>query len=257
MSLHVFPNLHQLGASAAILVAQLSAQAVADRGRFIVALSGGSLPKILGPALTAEPLRSRIDWSAWHMGWADERCVPQTHPDSNYVIAKEYLFDHVSIPQTQIYNPDTSLTPAQTATAYQNTLARLFNDQFTKGTQSGITNPYPPMPPTFDLILLGLGEDGHTASLFPGHPLLDETERWVAPIVDSPKPPPERITLTLPVINQARAIIFITAGAGKADALADIFRNDESRLPASLVKPTSGELHWFMDEAAAIKISRA
>lgn len=240
MPFHISPNLHQLGASAAATVARLSAEAVTTRGRFIVALSGGSLPKILGPALTTEPLCSRIDWSAWHIGWADERCVPQTNPDSNFVLAKEYLFDQLPIPPDQIYNPNTALDPARTAVDYQNTLADLFNLQ-------------PSTLPTFDLILLGLGEDGHTASLFPGHPLLQETTRWVAPIFDSPKPPPARITLTLPVINQARAVVFIAAGAGKADALAEIFGDHEIRLPAKLVKPTNGELHWFVDEAAAAK----
>jgi 6-phosphogluconolactonase len=238
MSLHIFPNLRQLGAAAALHVAQLAAAAIAARGGFTVVLSGGSLPKILGPALAAEPLRSQIDWPAWQVAWADERCLPQSHPDSNYFVAKEFFFDHVPLLPSQIYNPDTSLDPARTAAAYQATLARLFDGSF----------------PQFDLIMLGLGEDGHTASLFPGHPLLWETERWVAPIFDSPKPPPARITLTLPVLNQARQVIFITAGAGKADVLAEIFGATGSTLPAKLVQPTTGQLHWLVDQAAAAKI---
>ncbi|MFN8453840.1 MAG: 6-phosphogluconolactonase [Anaerolineae bacterium] len=261
MSLHVYSTLQELSYAAATYIAQLSAEVVAARGRFIVALSGGSLPKILSSTLAAEPLRSQIDWSAWHVCWADERCLPPTHPDSNYAVAKEYLFDHVPIPPSQIYNPDTSLTPAQTAAAYQNTLVHLFNlhaKRLISNLQPPITTQsvHPSTLPPFDLILLGLGEDGHTASLFPGHPLLNETERWVAPIFDSPKPPPERITLTLPVINNARTVIFIAAGAGKADALAEIFGANESRLPAELVKPASGELRWFVDEAAAAGLNR-
>lgn len=264
MGLHVFPNPQELGQVVAAHITQLAVEAIAAQGHFIVALSGGSLPKIIGPALAAEPFRSQIDWSAWHVCWADERCVPQTHPDSNYVIAKEYLFDRVPIPPGQIYNPDTSLNPTQTAAAYQSTLAYLFNLQAKRlitNYQLPITTrsvhsstPPPSNLPRFDLILLGMGEDGHTASLFPGHPLLNETERWVAPIFDSPKPPPERITLTLPVINQARHVVFITAGAGKADALAEIFGVAESRLPAKLVQPAAGELHWFVDEAAAARL---
>ena len=118
--------------------------------------------------------------------------------------------------------------------------------------------PAPGHPPRFDLILLGLGEDGHTASLFPQHPLLAEKSRWVAPIFDSPKPPPERITLTLPVINQARQVAFVTAGAGKADILAQVLAAEEpaENIPARLVRPTGGDLFWFVDEAAATKLNR-
>jgi 6-phosphogluconolactonase len=181
-------------------------------------------------------LYSQVDWSTWHVFWADERCVPLTSPDSNYRLARKYLFDHVNIPPAQIYALDDSLDPAVAATAYQETLAQVFQ-------------PASDLP-RFDLILLGMGEDGHTASLFPNHPLLNEIERWVAPIFDSPKPPPERITLTLPVINNARQVIFLTTGAGKAEALSQISKNTD-RLPAGMVQPANGDLHWFVDEAAA------
>ncbi len=238
MNLHLCSTSQQLGQAAAAYVAQVSAAAIAARGRFSVALSGGSLPKLLGPALTAQPL----DWSAWHVFWADERCVPPTHPDSNHFVAQAYLFAHAPIPSSQIYNPNTTLDPAQAAAAYQATLAQIFA-------------LHPPALPRFDLILLGLGEDGHTASLFPGHPLLQETERWVAPIFDSPKPPPQRLTLTLPVLNHARQVAFITAGAGKADILAQVLAAD-STLPAHLVQPSAGDLHWFVDEAAAARLNK-
>lgn len=248
LNLHIFPDLQQLGRAAADHVAQLSIAAVAARGRFIVALSGGSLPKILGPALAADP---QIVWPAWRVCWADERCVPPSHPDSNYSVAKEYLFDHTLIPPNQIYNPNTTLDPAGAAAAYENTLAQLF---FNLPNFQPSNLPTSPLP-RFDLILLGLGEDGHTASLFPGHPLLHETQRWVAPIFDSPKPPPERITLTLPVLNNARQVVFITAGAGKAEILPQVFASGSS-LPAHLVQPGDGDLHWFVDEAAAGQLMR-
>lgn len=240
MDLRIFPNLEELGQVAAAYVAQLSAEAVAARGRFTVALSGGSLPKVLGPALT----KQAVNWSAWHVFWADERCVPLTHPDSNYSLAQQYIFDHVPIPPGQIHAPDTSLDPAQTAALYQTTLARLL-----------VSSP-PSSPPRFDLVLLGMGEDGHTASLFPGHPLLQESGRWVAPIFDSPKPPPQRITLTLPVLNNARQTAFIATGAGKAAILPQVFEAG-STLPAHQVQPTSGHLHWFVDEAAAANLKKA
>ncbi|MBE7552202.1 MAG: 6-phosphogluconolactonase [Anaerolineales bacterium] len=253
MDLHIFPNPEELGQAAAAHAAQLSAEAIAARGRFTVALSGGSLPQVLGPAL----VKQATDWSAWHVFWADERCVPLTHSDSNYFLAQQYLFDHVPIPPGQIHAPDTSLDPAQTAAAYETVLTQVLT------IQPSIPQPDDPLLqpsnlptpalPQFDLILLGMGEDGHTASLFPGHPLLQETERWVVPIFDSPKPPPQRITLTLPVLNNARQVAFVAAGDGKAAILPQVFAAG-STLPAHRVQPTSGRLHWFVDEAAAANL---
>jgi len=243
---HISPTRQHLGNAAADFVSQLSAEAIAGRGRFTVALSGGSLPKLLGPALAAGPLRAQIDWPAWHVFFADERCVPLTDPASNYRLALEELFSHVDIPGEQIYAPDPSLTPGQAAEAYQQTLLRIFEPDI-----GGL--------PRFDLILLGMGEDGHTASLFPNHPLLHETERWVAPIFDSPRPPPERITLTLPVINNARHVAFMAAGAGKADILPRVLETKAPphTLPSQMVQPTHGKLHWFVDEAAARLTNRS
>lgn len=226
------------------MVADLSAQATANRNHFTVALSGGSLTKTLGRALVAQPFRDRIDWSAWHVFWADERCVPLDHPDSSYRLAREHLVDFVEIPPNQIHTLDDSLEPAPAATLYQTVLAQVFK---------------PPAGhlPRFDLILLGMGQDGHTASLFPNHRLLQEANRWVAPIFDSPKPPSERITLTLPVINNARQVVFITAGESKASSLAQVLKAEtppENR-PARMVRPTNGELHWFVDEDAASQLA--
>jgi 6-phosphogluconolactonase len=244
MNLHLLP-LQDLGGAAALYVSHLSAQAVTSRGRFSVALSGGSLIKLLCPPLITLPLSTSINWSAWHIFWADERCVPLAHPDSNYRLAREYLFDHVPIPSNQIYPVETSLDPAAAATAYQATLGR-------------VLQPAPTQIPRFDLILLGLGEDGHTASLFPGHSLLNETERWVAPVFNSPKPPPKRVTLTLPVINDARQVLFLVTGSSKADALQRVLQTPitPGSLPARLVQPAHGELHWFVDEAAGAKLNQ-
>jgi 6-phosphogluconolactonase len=244
MKPEIYSSPQALGQAAANYVSQVSARAVAERGRFSVAISGGSLPKLLGPPLAVQPLRSQIEWSAWHVFWADERCVPLAHTDSNYRLAREYLFDHVPIPADQIYAIDDARPPGPTAEAYQGLLRQLFQ-------------PGPGQIPRFDLILLGMGEDGHTASLFPGHPLLTDTDRWVASILDSPKPPPERISLTLPLINQARHIAFLAAGQGKAAVLSEVFgpTDRDPILPVQLVHPAAdGELVWFVDRAAAMQL---
>lgn len=241
--LHISSDKQQLGRAAAEYVARLSAQAVAQQGRFTMALSGGSLPKLLSPALVNPPLNTKIEWAAWHVFFADERCVPLTDPKSNYRLAAETLFDQVDIPSPQIYPINDVLPPRQVAKAYQAELQRVFPN----------TQEFP----RFDLILLGMGEDGHTASLFPNHPLLQETERWVAEILDSPKPPPERITLTLPVINNARQVAFLAAGAGKADILAQVLETTDptTPLPSQRITPANGELHWFVDNEAAAKLA--
>jgi len=241
--LHIFSDTQQLGRAAAEHVARLSAEAMLARGRFTIALSGGSLPKLISPALVSEPLRSQMDWSAWHVFFADERCVPLDHPDSNYRLTCEMLFDFVDIPPAQIHPINNTLSPSQAAQAYQVALQNVFAN-------SG--NRFP----RFDLILLGMGEDGHTASLFPNHPLLNESKRWVAEILDSPKPPPERITLTLPVINNARQVAFLAAGAGKADILPQVLQTKTGSilLPAQRVQPANGTLHWYIDNLAAANL---
>lgn len=244
MNYHIFPSLG-LAKRTAEYIVHISKKAVSERNRFVVALSGGSLPKLLFPALASEPVCSEIEWKAWHVFWADERCVPQMNSESNYYLASKHLFDYVDIPPSQIYTPNTSMEPAGMAVLYQSTLQRVFR---IKGDEL----------PRFDLLLLGMGEDGHIASLFPNHPLLKEKKRWIAPIFDSPKPPPERITLTLPVINNARCIIFLVTGKSKAAALKKIFQEEStsSPLPAQMVKPMDGEVHWFLDEDAASGLDR-
>lgn len=243
MNLHLAATPAELAQQIAAYLVRVAGEAVAARGRFTVAISGGSMPQLLGRAAAESP-GGRIDWPAWHVFWADERCVPLTDPDSSYRLARESLFDRVTIPPGQIYPIDPALVsePATAAKAYQAKLAEVFQ-------------PPAGQLPRFDLILLGLGEDGHTASLFPGHPLLTEETLWVAPILNSPKPPPARITLTLPLLNQARQVAFITTGAGKAEVLPQVLEpTTEPLLPAARVQPSAGELHWFVDAAAAANL---
>jgi len=244
-TIHVSRTKRDLSRAVAFRVAELAGQAARERGRFTVALSGGSLMEILSPLLITDPLRSRIDWTAWEVFWADERCVPLESPQSNFAAAKRLLLDHVPIPREQIHALEDSHAPAAAASNYQARLKEVFQ-------------PAPGRLPRFDLILLGMGGDGHTASLFPGHEPLHEELRWVAPVFDAPKPPAERITLTLPVINHAREVIFVAAGEGKAQPLQAVFdvQSPEQRLPAALVNPENGRLEWFVDSAAAQNVTR-
>ena len=163
--------------------------------------------------------------------------VELDHEDSNFKACDETWFSGAGIAREQIYTVDATLTAEAAAAAYTEQLQAVF--------KSGDELPQ------FDLILLGMGPDGHTASLFPGHPLLEVTDRWVAHIEDSPKPPPKRITLTYPVLNAAKAVFFVCTGAGKKENLAVALGIAEGTVPAGGVKPASGNLVWFVDDDAS------
>ncbi|KAG0231833.1 6-phosphogluconolactonase [Mortierella sp. GBAus27b] len=236
-----FPDAQALSTGLDEYVAKLSAEAIKHHDKFTVALSGGSLPKQLSAVLRHN---TSVDFSKWIVYFADERCVPLDHEDSNYLLAKNELFNHVNIPEENIHPIDASLSPEDAAEDYISQLAKTF------ATRDSVRYP------VFDLILLGVGPDGHTCSLFPGHELLNETSVWCAAITDSPKPPPERITLTFPVLNHAHHVAFVAAGAGKQDILQKILDPaSQEDLPARSVKPSTGSLTWFVDDAAAGKIT--
>lgn len=238
--LNIYVSRDKLSIALAAYVARQGSIASAKRGRFCVALSGGSLIDIIGPPLSIMPLKNTIDWSTWHVFWSDERWVPKTSPESNYYHANRQIFSRVGIPAEQIHFSDDSLDPSQTARAYEAVMAE-------------VLRPNPGRLPGFDLVLLGIGQDGHTASLFPNHPALREARNWVVPVMDAPKPPPIRVTLTLPVINNAHNVLFVAAGNTKAKILSKVFNSNgkEPILPAHLVNPSNGELRWFIDRAAA------
>ena len=181
--------------------------------------------------------------------YADERVVPLDHSDSNHNLAQSELFDHVPIPATNIHTIDPALLDdlEELADAYEKELIHEFAQKDSARF------------PVFDLILLGIGEDGHTCSLFPGHELLAESDRWVAYLDDSPKPPPKRITLTFPVLNHASRLAFVAAGAGKVDILPRVLdKPEEHGLPASRVKLAyPGRVYWFVDDAASAKVAFA
>lgn len=223
-------------------VQKLSQQAIASHGKFTVAISGGSLPKLLSKNLAGN---DAIDFSKWHLFFADERCVPLDHADSNYLEVKNQLLSKLNgkIADSNVHTINTAVVsnPEKAAQDYEQQLKDVFGDDST---------------PQFDLLLLGMGPDGHTCSLFPGHPLLEEKSRWVAPIFDSPKPPKERITLTFPVVNNAKEVAFVTAGEGKKDMVQMIQEQPQLNLPCQRVQPKSGKVFWFIDEAAGQKLSK-
>jgi len=213
-------------------------EAIEKKDRFTVALSGGSLPKMLKGLI---PLPG-IKWDKWQVFYADERIVPLDHPDSNHALCSKELFSEIPLPQNNIHAIDYSLADdlEELSDEYERQLIKEFAQKDSARF------------PVFDLILLGMGPDGHTASLFPGHELLTESDRWVAYVEDSPKPPPKRITFTFPAINHALRVVFVATGSSKVSTLSTVLDKPEEGLPSSRVKPAQpGQVYWFVDDAAS------
>jgi len=216
----------------------LAREAAARRGRFTVALSGGSTPRSLYCLLAEPEYRDRIPWGRTHLFWGDERCVGHDSPESNYKMVRDCLLSRIDIPPENVHPLSGQETdPGRAALEYERSLRKFFG-------LSGST------PPCFDLILLGLGPDGHTASLFPGTAALSAGDRLVVanyvPRLDS-----QRITLTLPVLNQAAHVVFMVAGEDKSKILPLVLAADTAAYPAQLVRPAAGILEWYADEPAA------
>jgi 6-phosphogluconolactonase len=215
----------------------LARRALAARGRFAVALSGGSTPKALYSLLASDEFTAQLDWSRIHLFFGDERCVPPDHADSNFHMVQQALLGRIVIGAENVHRLQGEIDALAAAAAYESELRKYF-------AATGTT------PPRFDLILLGLGEDGHTASLFPGSSALQQTLQWVAATyVD--KFSAHRLTLTLPVINNAEQVSFLIAGQSKAAIVHAILTGSRSEYPAARVRPNSGRLSWFLTEDAA------
>jgi 6-phosphogluconolactonase len=215
-----------LADAAARWTADRISAAVNARGACYLALAGGETPRGCYERLARTPYRDTVPWTKVFLYWSDERRVPLDSPESNYAMAKAALIDHVSIPPAQIFPFVEDATGA---------IDRVPRDG------DGW--------PRFDIIHLGMGEDGHTASIFPGSPAADHPKSAVYLADDAPKPPPGRLTLTMPVLNAARAVLFMVQGGAKRQALARVLRRDPA-LPASLVQPVDGELHFIADKSA-------
>jgi len=253
IDLRVFAGGAELARAAAEEFTRRAGEAIRARERCAVALSGGSTPRRLFALLAdpAQPFRDRIEWRAVHFFWGDERHVPPDHPESNFRMARETLLDAVPVPAENVHRirgeePDA----ARAAALYEDELRTFFSGAL-----------YAPRAPRFDLVLLGLGADAHTASLFPGSEAVRERERWVvAPWVETLRS--FRITLTPAVFNRAAAVIFLVQGEEKAGALRAVFEferrevereveRDPDRWPAQVIRPESGEVLWLVDRAAA------
>jgi 6-phosphogluconolactonase len=236
-----------LARAAAERFARAVEEAVAARGQVFVALSGGSTPKQMGTILTREPYRSRIPWDRVQVFWGDERWVPLGSPESNAGEARRGFLDLVPIPPTSVHPWDTEAeTPEAAAAAYERLLRDVFNE--------------PTAIPRFDLVLLGMGDDGHTASLFPQTRALAERGDRLAVANFVPKLDAARLTLTAPVLNAGREILFLVGGPGKADTIESVLDGPEmpTSLPAQMIRPAHQDstLRWLVDEDAAAKLSR-
>ena len=239
-----FPDAEAVSRAAAQDLVELAREAIAERGRFCVALSGGSTPRRMYEILSEAPRWAKLDWLRVEFFWGDERGVPAEHPDSNYGVAAAALLDKLGVPADRIHRihgemPD----PEQAAVLYQDELARVF------------ATPVDGLPPIFDLVLLGMGPDGHTASLFPYSQALTERRRWVVgqtvPRLGKP-----RITMTLPTLNRAAEVRLLVTGSDKARVLREALTGprEPERLPVQGVVPEAGRLVWLVDRGAATEL---
>ena len=240
--IEVLKDVQALSERAAALTLEAAREAIAARGRFTVALTGGSSP-VGAYELLARLSSEEAEWEKWVVFLGDDRFVPPDDDRSNYGQARRTLLSHVPIPKEQIYAVATDAPTVEEAAArYADTLSQVFGQ------------PSDGPPPAFDLILLGMGDDGHTASLFPGYPSLSVSDRWVIPSPPGTLPPPvDRITFTFPVLNAARQVLFLVNGAKKATPVRDILEGGAGirERPAAGVRPSGGALTWLLDEAAA------
>lgn len=247
----VFNKREDLSVSLAKYIVHLSDKFIKERGAFTIVLSGGDLLESLGKLVEA-PYKESLDWSKWYVFWLDERVVPKKHPDSNYLLAYDHFLSKVPILPGNVYAINDALSAEGAAEDYETCLRHLVNSTpiITRSAINGF--------PKFDLMLVGMGPDGHVASLFPGHPLVQEKEKWVTFIKDSPKPPPERITFTFPVINSSANIALVIVGDATAHAVHVALDDVENSivLPIQMVSP-EGTLTWFLDNGAASKLKMA
>lgn len=237
MAVHIFETKLALVEAAAAEIARCSDEATDNDRDFHILLSGGSTPEPVYSRLSQPPYRENIVWDRWHVFWGDERAVPPEHSDSNYRMAHDALLSLVPIPASRIHRIPAELEPDAAADDYEKLLRDLFGDKL-----------------QFNLALQGMGSDGHTASLFPGTPAIQESKRWVMAQhvsgVDA-----WRITLTAPAINSSKEVLFLVNGEDKAPALAQVLQGppDAQQYPAQLIQPV-GDLHWYVDRSAASQL---
>jgi 6-phosphogluconolactonase len=236
----VYDDAEAVARAAADLFARLSGEAVEGRGAFSVALSGGTTPRRVYELLASDEYRDRVPWAGVHVFFGDERTVPPDHAESNYRMASEALLSRVEVPAENVHRIEGVGDAAANASDYESVMRGFFGDAEW---------------PRFDLVFLGMGDDGHTASLFPQTSALAETRAWVAANWVE-KFGAWRITLTANAINAARRVVFLVTGSSKAERLREVLKGeqDPSRLPSQMIRPRDGALRWYLDRAAAAKL---
>ena len=234
----VLADIDEVARSGAELFSQAAGQAVTRYGRFAVALSGGSTPREMHRLLAERPFVDRIPWDSSHLFWIDERLVPYNDPASNFGTAEGDFISRVPVPRENVHPMPIAHPPERAAAAYQATLQNFFAAK-----------------PAFDLVYLGIGEDGHVASLFPAKDHPETPDRWVLADKDG-RPSVWRVSLTLTVLNQAKHIVFLACGSSKASIVRRVFENHGQRLPAQQIAPHSGKLTWLLDKAAVSLLSK-
>jgi len=237
----VFEDLEALSRAAADIFLALSRASISATKKFTVALSGGATPRRLYSLLGSAPYHKDVDWKKIHVFWVDERAVPRDHPESNFKLVFDAWLSKIPIPETNLHRIRGEDGPEKAAREYEVDLRNFFGGQRT---------------PVFDLIILGIGEDGHTDSLFPGSSALAETARLTLPVY-AERPKTGRVTLTLPVLNNASHILFLVSGRAKADIVAKVLEEGKAngRYPAGLLNPSRGSIEWLVDKDAAEKLS--
>jgi 6-phosphogluconolactonase len=260
MPLHIYPESKELSKSCAEWICSCIAETLEKKDLFTLVLSGGNTPRPLYELLARPPYREKIQWGKLHLFWGDERAVPFEDPRNNAKMAFDSLLDQVQVPASQIHVMRTDISPEQSAEEYERLLHLYFPDlRSPEETLSDIR-----LDPgrdrhtmkSFDLVLLGMGDDGHTLSLFPGTPMVYEKTSWVKSYFLQSQDM-YRITLTQSIVNKSDRIAFLVTGPDKANALKEVLEGnfDPSHYPSQVIRPESGALHWFIDETAAAKLS--
>lgn len=242
MQLHIFPNAEAVASEAAHFIVHRIREVLNRQDRFTICLSGGSTPKRLHQLLAEDPLKSQVDWSKIHVFWGDERYVPLEDERNNACMAYDTLLNRVNIPEEQIHIMRTDFdSPADSAAAYEKILHQYFDNQ----------------PHSFDLLILGMGDDAHTLSLFPHTEVIHENTRWCRSFF-LPQQDMFRVTITRPIANLSSCILFLTTGQGKAKALANVLEGprDIEEYPSQSVQSIAGATVWMVDEAAAAALER-
>ncbi|MDB9822597.1 6-phosphogluconolactonase [Deltaproteobacteria bacterium] len=230
-------NLSDLSHTGAHIFTSSAIEAVTNKGHFVTAISGGISPGYMHRLLAEDSYLSKIPWSKTHIFWVDERCVPENDTASNYGEARRDFLDIVPIPSDQIHNMPVEVSPEEGAQSYQQELIKFF--RLKRGEL-----------PVFDLIFMGIGPDGHTASLFPGNRALEENKRLILSVKGG-DPRVHRLTMTFPVLNNARKTAFLVSGNSKSEILWKVLKQRQKGLPAQMIKPVKGELIWLIDREAA------